>query len=418
MRVTSLKLANVRAIKAAEFQFRPGINLVVGVNGVGKTSVLDSLVACLPAFVKEANKVRSSFEPLASADIRVGANAMTVECGGLIDSAEYPYVIHRPREAIAPQKGKAGMPREEVHDTHRWDGFLGMVPKPVASIKSGGRPLAVLFSTVRATPSRKAPRSKTDAAGGIRAAFPAAFKNRGLEIGEIAHWMRVQEALRPHRLAAGRALNAFEDAVVRFLPGYAHLRPDDGEHPRLLVDRGTSTVSVRRMSDGERGVLALVLDLTRRLVQANPELNDPIAESEAVVLIDELDLHLHPKWQRQIVGKLTTTFPRCQFIATSHSPQVVASVDPEQVHLLTLDGVVRPDRSRGLDSNWILRHLMETDDRPMDAKAILESVERAVAAGAFADARAEISEAKRRGFDLPEWSILEARIARLEILAE
>ena len=94
-----------------------------------------------------------------------------------------------------------------------------------------------------------------------------------------------------------------------------------------------------------------------------------------------------PKWQRQIVGKLMTTFPRCQFIATSHSPQVVASVDPEQVHLLTPDGVIRPDRSRGMDSNWILRHLMEADDRPMDAKAILESVERAVAEGFFADAR-------------------------------
>ncbi len=136
------------------------------------------------------------------------------------------------------------------------------------------------------------------------------------------------------------------------------------------------------------------------------------------MLIDELDLHLHPKWQRQIVGKLTATFPQCQFIATSHSPQVVASVDPEQVHLMTPDGVIRPDRTRGMDTNWILRHLMEADDRPMDARAILESVERLVEEGAFADARTEISEARRRGFDLPEWSILEARIARLEILAE
>ena len=417
MRVTSLKLANVRAIKAAEFQFRSGINLVVGVNGVGKSSVLDSLRVCLSAFVKEANRLRSSLEPFVSADIRVGADAMTVECGGLIGSAEYQYVIHMPRTAIVPQKGKEGMPREEVHDTRRWDDFLGKVPKPATGAESGGRPIAVLFSTERAIPSRRAP-GRTVAAGGTKGAFAGAFTNRELEIGEIEHWMRAQEALRPNHVAARKALAAFEGAVVRFLPGYAHLRPDGGSRRRLLIDRAGSTVSVQRMSDGERGVLALVLDLTRRLVQANPELKDPVAEAEAVVLIDELDLHLHPKWQRQICLNLTKTFPRCQFIATSHSPQVVASVDPEQVHLLTPDGVVRPDRTRGMDTNWILRHLMEADDRPMDAKAVLESVERSVAEGAFDDARAEMSAAKQRGFDLPEWSILEARIARLEILAE
>ena len=230
--------------------------------------------------------------------------------------------------------------------------------------------------------------------------------------------MRSQVALRPAHAVAGQALDALETAVSRFLPEYSNLRPHDTEEHQLLIDRDGITVSLTQMSSGERGVLALVLDLTRRLVQANPEMNDPVAESAAVVLIDELDLHLHPKWQRQIVGKLTATFPRCQFIATSHSPQVVASVDPEQVHLFTPDGVVRPDRTRGMDTNWILRHLMEADDRPIDAKAIVESVERSIAEGAFADARAEVLEAKRRGFDLPEWSILEARIARLEILAE
>ena len=172
------------------------------------------------------------------------------------------------------------------------------------------------------------------------------------------------------------------------------------------------------MSDGERGTLALVLDLIRRLVQANPEMSDPVAEAEAVVLIDEIDLHLHPKWQRQIVRKLTMTFPRCQFIATTHSPQVLASVDPDQVHLLAPVGIARPDRSLGMDSNWILRHVMEADDRPENATAAIQSVERLIGKGTFEEARTAISEAKKNGFDLPEWSVLEARIARLEILAK
>ena len=417
MIVTSLKLANVRAIESCEFSFRRGFNLIAGTNGVGKSSVLDSLRVCLSAFVRKANDLRWRVEAFEVDDIRAGADALTVECDAQFGRM-FRYVFHKPREDSVPQEGKAGRPREQVHRTPMRSGFIGPVPMALPGARPGGRPLAVLFATKRAVPSERAPRkSVSKTKGGVEVAFADAFANRELRLGELAMWMRVQEEFRLERALAQRALGAFEAAIVRFLPGYSSLRPD-GDPPRLLINRGDRTIRVRQMSDGERGVLALVLDLTRRLVLANPELKDPVSEAKAVVLIDELDLHLHPQWQRQIAQKLMTTFPRCQFIATSHSPQVVASVDPEQVHLLTTAGVIQPDRSRGMDSNWILRHLMEAHDRPMDAKVILESVERSVEQGAFSKARAEMSEAKRKGFDLPEWSILEARIARLEILAQ
>ena len=416
MIVTSLKLANVRAIQSCEFWFRPGFNLIAGVNGVGKTSVLDSLRVCLSAFVKTANDTRARVESLGVDDIRAGADALTVECDAQFDRVEFRYVVHQPREDSAPQLSKVGRPREQVHITPPRSGFIGTAPMALPGARPGGRPLAILFSTRRAVPSERAP-GKRVAAGGVEAAFADAFADRELRLGEFAMWMQVQGAFRSERALARRALGAFEDATMRFLPGYSNLRPD-GDRPQLLINRGDHTIRVRQMSDGERGVLALVLDLTRRLVQANPEMENPVAESEAVVLIDELELHLHPKWQRQIVGKLTATFSRCQFIATTHSPQVVASVNPEQVHRLTTAGVVPQDRTRGMDSNWILRHLMEADDRPLDAKVMLESVERLVEQGAFSKARAGMAEARRKGFDLPEWSILEARIARLEILVE
>lgn len=417
MRVTSLELSNVRAIEAVEFRFQPGFNLIVGVNGVGKTTVLHALRVGLSPIVKRANKHRSVAWRFAVDDIRVRANLLTVECAVRMEGTEFRYFYSRSRDEIAIRAAKAGSPRKQTLDTPGKATFLGEPPQRTDEMRVGGRPLAVLFSTLRSRWHAQAP-NKWAAGGGPTAAFSGALSRRVLRLGELEEWMRSQIALRPTRALAGQALDALEIAVSRFLPGYSNLRPHGAEEHQLLIDRDGITVSVTQMSSGERGVLALVLDLTRRLVQANPEMNDPVAESEAVVLIDELDLHLHPKWQRQIVGKLTATFPRCQFIATSHSPQVVASVDPEQVHLMVPGRVIRPDRSRGMDSNWILRHLMEADDRPMDAKAILKSVERSIEEGAFADARAEISEAKRRGFDLPEWSILEARIARLEILAE
>jgi predicted ATP-binding protein involved in virulence len=100
----------------------------------------------------------------------------------------------------------------------------------------------------------------------------------------------------------------------------------------LLVTKDGMLLDARQLSDGERGLLALVLDLAKRLSQANPGLSDPVKLGEAVVLIDELDLHLHPKWQRTIVERLTKVFPRCQFIATT-LPQIVAAVEPSKCSL-------------------------------------------------------------------------------------
>ena len=137
-----------------------------------------------------------------------------------------------------------------------------------------------------------------------------------------------------HRMAA-RHVTVLRSAVRKFLPNYKDLRPDPESNSRLVIDHSGMTLDASQLSDGERGVLALVLDIARRLSQANPSLDDPLRNGEAIVLIDELDLHLHPKWQRTIVDHLTGVFPRCQFIATTHSPQLVASVEPEQIQVLT-----------------------------------------------------------------------------------
>ena len=104
----------------------------------------------------------------------------------------------------------------------------------------------------------------------------------------------------------------------------------------------------------------MVLDLARRLAQANPGMEDPAAEAEAVVLIDEIELHLHPAWQRRIVGNLIETFPRCQFIATTHSPQVIGEVGHDHIQIIADGQVYTPAHSFGVDSSRVLEEIMET----------------------------------------------------------
>lgn len=379
MRVTRLKLANVRAIKEAEFHFQPGFNLIVGVNGVGKTSVLSALGVCLSEIVIHTNELRLRPDSLTSKDIRIGANALTLECAVTLDKREYTYLVHQPRRTSVARKKGEGKPREQVHKTPERSEFIGDTPAPANGKEKEGRPLIILFSTIRSVPSDKQP-TKGRSSGGIAAAYAEAWSSRELRIAEFADWMRVQQALKAENQSAKKVLAAFERAVKRFLDGYSKLRveeTDDGYE--LVINRGKTTVPVRQLSDGERGTLALVLDLTRRLAQANPEMTDPAKRAEAIVLIDEIDLHLHPKWQRRIVDNLTAAFPKCQFIATTHSPQVIGELDHERIQIMSEGEVYSPAYSFGVDSSRILAEIMDAPPRATEAAELLADLSRAVA---------------------------------------
>ena len=327
--------------------------------------------------MKRSNNLRSRVEAFSANDIRIGTGVLTVECDVQIGQQKHSYLVHKPRESSTTQEKKAGMPREQVLKTPEKAMFMGEPPEFASDTEPGGRPLAMLFSTRRAEPSERDPGSAV-AGGDIAGAFGDAFANRELRIGEFGAWLTVQDSMRRERPAAGRKLAACEEAVRRFLPDYANLRLGGEDHPHLWINRSSTPIPVRQLSDGERGVLAIVLDLTRRLAQANPNLTNPASEAEAVVLIDEIDLHLHPKWQRQIVHNLTATFPRCQFIATTHSPQVIGEVPHERIQIITDGEVYSPTHSFGVDSSRVLEEIMDADPRAKKVKELLSDVSQSI----------------------------------------
>ena len=115
---------------------------------------------------------------------------------------------------------------------------------------------------------------------------------------------------------------------------------------------------------------------------------------------------------------IKNTIQNCQFIATTHSPQIIPTVEPEQVFILKDKDVLHPDRSFGMDSNRILNFIMEANDRPEKAKAAIERIESLIKKGTFKEVRAEIANYKNKGLDLPEWSVFEARMAKMEIFGK
>jgi len=437
MRVTSLKITNLRAIEAAEFRFRPGFNLIVGVNGVGKSTVLDAIRVCISRILPSITESRAKAMSFAINDIRKGFPFLDVDLYFEVNNHDFRFTRRQWREtfAVDDKKNLEKLRREilnserlrdrarnllrnleESHGVSDSDAFSPSQAE-LKKVTSTSRLASncVFFSTNRSVASY-AVASKSRAVGGTSVAYGEALIPRPMYISQFADWMRVQGVLAKERKAAARHLEVLRSAIARFLPTYENLRPDTKNPSCLVIDHRGITLDVSQLSDGERGVLALVLDLARRLSQANPALSDPLKDGDAIVLIDEIDLHLHPKWQRTIVKHLTGVFPRCQFIATTHSPQIVAAVEPEQVFLMTEAKVLHPDRSLGMDSNWILRHLMEVDDRPANAALAIGIVEDLIRKGAFTKARTAIAKEKKKGLDLPEWSVLEARMVRFEKL--
>ena len=429
MKATHLKLTNVRAIASAEFHFHPRFNLVVGVNGVGKTTVIEALAVSLSEIIKRITKFRIRTESFGADAIRIGADSMDIECGFRIGGIQDSYRIHKTHEGSVPQ-GETGKPREQIYATPDKAEFVGdslKVPQmskqletqsEFPSIETGitvrdersnpivdgelvGRPLAILFSANRAVPSaRKSSRSA--GTGGVTAAFAGAFLPRELRLGEFAAWIRVQRALSREHPSAERTLEFLENTVKYFLPGYGNLRLSGKNDQMLLIDQYTGqflllippnivTLPVRQLSDGERGLLALVLDLTRRLSQANPELGDPATEAEAVVLIDEIDLHLHPKWQRQVVRKLTDAFPKCQFIATTHSPQIIGEVESDRIHIIADGQIYSPPHSFGVDSSRVLEEIMDAGPRTQDVHKLLTRIGHEIDEDRFKQARRSLS---------------------------
>ena len=409
MRVVRLKLANVRALEAAEFHFRPGFNLFAGVNGVGKTSVLDALAVCLSAIVGRAGGPRRGAVSFETGDIREGVGALQLECGFELAGEIETYMLHRPRESVVVPREMDQFDRGETghtaNTTPTIEEFYPGMPTEGEARPSEGRPLAVLYSTNRAVPSNKAP-PRGATAGSIKAAYSGALSNRReLRLAEFAAWMRALVALSSERPATKRVLGTLETAVKRFLPDYRNFRlGGTGRHGSLLlIDRGDVTLPIRSLSDGERGVLALVLDLTKRLAQANPEMDDPAAEVEAVVLIDEIELHLHPGWQRRIVGNLTETFPKCQFIATTHSPQVIGEVEHDRIHMIVDGKIYSPTHSYGVDSSRVLEEVMDTDSRTGSVKHLLSTISGAIGDDRYDKAREMLTDlSDRLGEDDPE----------------
>ncbi|MBE9005383.1 AAA family ATPase [Fortiea sp. LEGE XX443] len=255
-------------------------------------------------------------------------------------------------------------------------------------------------------------------------AYEEALTGGKIDFKTFFEWFRNREDLeneirRDNSDYRDKQLEGVRQAISSLIPDFSNLRVQRSPL-RMTVQKKGEELIVNQLSDGEKCLLAMVGDLARRLAIANPGLSEPL-QGSGIVLIDEIELHLHPKWQREIIPALTRTFPNCQFIVTTHSPQVVSHVKPEGIYILekTDEGVIakRPESSFGRDSNQILEDLMDVPARPQNIKDRLLELFRLIDAGDLVGAR-ELRQqlASEIGADEPDFVKADVLIRRKEIL--
>ena len=169
---------------------------------------------------------------------------------------------------------------------------------------------------------------------------------------------------------------AVMEAAVRATPGVTNAWYDAVTQGPVVRFEDGLVAPWSELSDGYHVFIALVADIARRAVMLN-EIDgaDAPARVEGVVLIDELDLHLHPRWQRVALPRLREAFPRLQLVVSTHSPQILSSVENRQVRRL-VDGRLQADHVfvEGRDTNAILREYMLTDDRDAEGTRVLQAL--------------------------------------------
>lgn len=205
-------------------------------------------------------------------------------------------------------------------------------------------------------------------------------------------------------------LDTIESVVTQILEDedytFKNLRIVWGDYfDEMIVDKinkktgAKDELVINQLSSGEKTLLVLVVDLAYRLCLANPK-NDKPLKGNGIVLIDEIDLHLHPKWQQKVVIKLRKIFPNVQFVVTTHSPLVLTSIKAESVRVIRNNQIHRvqelyPDfKNYGANPQKIIQLLQEVEDyMPEEVKTLFKEYFKAIDKGDFATAK-EIKEDK------------------------
>ncbi len=395
MKINHLKVNDFHVFDDIELQLNGKSTVIFGINGTGKTSILKSinlLYANIINQIVNRKELKQSLN-IELDDIKYGKSQTKIEADFFIEGQTISY-----NRTMIRKSGKRAQDLENLR-------ILASIfqDKYVSDEKQDNIPIFVNYGTNRLVldiPVRIRTKHQFD----IYAAFDKAIENR-IDFRTFFEWFRNQEDYENECKVQNadlqftdKALESVKKAMLVMLDGCTNLRVARKPRLEMKVDKNGVGLNVSQLSDGEKCTMALFGDLARRLTIANPNLENPLL-GEGVVLIDEIELHMHPSWQRNVVGKLRETFPNIQFIITTHSPIVLNEIDDEfNIYFLqnneTSSEVIVFKRLDGFDANYILEEFMGTKSMNSKTATLINDIYRLINSRLFEEAEEKVNQLK------------------------
>jgi predicted ATP-binding protein involved in virulence len=325
VRIDTLKLNNFKKFHEAYFQFNPNFTVLIGENATGKTSILDALAILLGAY-------------LLGSDVPVGRGGLKKEDARLLSIVkEGQSFLERQTEVYIAASGV--LHGERIEWKRRAGGrafaakkLVGIGASDLNRVRQGEDvdiPLLLYYGAGRLwkTHSKvKIGRPESRLVGYRNCLDPKSDQFL------FEKWFKQLELADLQQNRKTPALEAVRDAVKTCIPQAIRFFHDVAFDQPMIDLENLGLIPFNNLSDGYRNMAAMAADIAHRASRINPHLGSRAAkETTGVVLIDEIDLHLHPNWQRSVVGDLKEAFPKLQFIATTHSPFIIQSLQPGEV---------------------------------------------------------------------------------------
>ncbi|ANZ05813.1 AAA family ATPase [Raoultella ornithinolytica] len=327
MKLTELTINGIGGIKSLHVKFRPDMNIICGPNGIGKSTIL--LAASFPFFHGYTQKIKRN---------------ITSETGSVSLKIQDDSTSFNPVADI-----KVHLPTESTHNFNN-NGF--------------DKRKLIKFETMRNFDYKH-----LDALNADKSLSDEAISqqlNSGVNLNDIKDWFAKRDLFENVKNGYGpntiKNIHLARECISILNPQFSFNRVDPKTYD-IFVNTPTGVIWYEYLSSGFKSCMSLLLGIIKEIELRYPEQDIYAQEFDGVILIDEIEIHLHPEWQARITEALTTTFPAAQFIVTTHSPHVVQNAKPYQIIALVPDsnGTVKvkelPENGLGY-SAWTVKEVL------------------------------------------------------------
>lgn len=396
MKINNIRIKNFRGYEDLEVNLNPNFNLFIGDNGSGKTAILEALTVAIGSF----------FLGIRGANAR-GFHKKDIRIATFPDHQEYQFPVEIEAQGIVNnekidwlRKLEGEGNRTTSKDAYKIKSISSSLDSLVRKGEPINLPLLIYYATGRlfdvARDSDETEEEKKD-----KKVISSRFRayDRSLEAKsthkKFQKWFRDKQLSQAVRKTEDTGFDLVKKSIIQSLPNCKDIffEFDKAKMYGLKVETKDGRIlPFNSLSDGTRNFFAIIADMAYMCITLNPHLKErALEETEGVVLIDELDLHLHPEWQRKIITVLRETFPKVQFIATTHSPFLIQETGEGQLIILKNSRVSKITSAANLSIEDIAEELQYVEN-PQWGKLRQEMFEKA----------REYYKAVKEGKDTPE----------------